>query len=50
MLAAEGAELFQFNPFRRSPLVLGLAIVPVFALAALELNNFTWHELPAFLL
>jgi hypothetical protein len=48
MLAAEGAELFQFNPFRRSPLVLGLAIVPILAFAALELNNFTGHKFACF--
>jgi hypothetical protein len=43
MFAAERAKLFQFNPFCRRPLVFRLAVVPVFALTALELNNFTWH-------
>jgi hypothetical protein len=43
MFAAERAKLFQFNPLCRSPLVFRLAVVPVFALTALELNNFTWH-------
>jgi hypothetical protein len=48
MLAAERAELFQLNPLRRRALVLRLAVVPVFAFAALELNNFTWHEFACF--
>jgi hypothetical protein len=43
MFAAKRAELLQFNPFCRSPLVFRFAVVPVLALTALELNNFTWH-------
>jgi hypothetical protein len=43
MLAAERAELLQFQPLRRGALVLCLAVVPVFALGALELNDFSWH-------
>jgi hypothetical protein len=49
MFTAERAELLEFNTLCGGPLILGLAVVPVFAFAALELNNFTWHELPSFL-
>jgi hypothetical protein len=45
MLPAERAELLQFQPFRGGPLVLGLAVIAVLALPALELNNFAWHDL-----
>ncbi len=46
MLAAEGAELLHFQPLCRGPLVFGLAVIAVFALTALELNNFAWHVFP----
>jgi hypothetical protein len=48
MLPAERAELFQLNPLSRGPLVLRLAVVTVFAFAALELDNFTWHKFACF--
>jgi hypothetical protein len=43
MLAAERAELLHFKPLCRGALVFGLAVIAVFALTALELNNFAWH-------
>jgi hypothetical protein len=43
VLAAERAEFLQLNPFRRGPLVFGLAVVAVLTFTALELDNFTWH-------
>jgi hypothetical protein len=43
MLAAERAELLHFKTLRGGPLVLGLAVIAILALAALELNNFAWH-------
>jgi hypothetical protein len=43
MLAAERAELFHFKTLRGGPLILGFAVIAIFALAALELNNFAWH-------
>jgi hypothetical protein len=43
MLAAIGAKLFHLQALRRRPLVLGLTIISVLALAALELNDFTRH-------
>jgi hypothetical protein len=46
MLAAERAELFHFKTLRRGPLILGFAVIAIFALAALELNNFAWHDFP----
>jgi len=45
MLAAVWAKLLHFQTFSRGSLVLGFAVVPVFALTALELNNFTRHKL-----
>jgi hypothetical protein len=45
VLAAVRAELLHLQAFRRSPLVLCLTVVPVFALAALELNNLAWHTI-----
>jgi hypothetical protein len=44
MFPAKRAELFQLQPFGGRALVLGLAVVPVFALGALELNDFSWHK------
>jgi hypothetical protein len=43
MLAAVRTELLQFQTLRGGALVLGFTVVPVLALAALELNNLTWH-------
>ena len=43
MLSAVWAELLHFKPFCGCSLVLGLTVVPIFAFAALELNNFTSH-------
>jgi hypothetical protein len=45
MFPAERAELFELQPFGGRALVFCLAIVPVFALGALELNDFSWHKL-----
>jgi hypothetical protein len=50
MLPAVRTKLLEFDPFRGSPLILGLAVVAVLAFAALELNNFSWHRVPVFLL
>ena len=44
VLAAPAAELFQFNPVRRRFAVLGLRIIPLFALAALQRNNLSGHS------
>jgi hypothetical protein len=41
MNAAEGAKLLQFQPLGLGLLVLGLAVVLVFALGALQCNDFT---------
>jgi hypothetical protein len=46
MLAAERAELFQFYPFCSGAFIFRFAVVPVFAFAALELNNFSRHNFP----
>jgi hypothetical protein len=46
---AIGAEFFQFQPLSRRSLVFRLAVVPVLAFSALELNNLTRHELRLFL-
>jgi hypothetical protein len=43
VLAAVRAKLFQFQALCSSALVFGFAVIPVFALSALELNNFTRH-------
>jgi len=43
MLAAIRAKFFHFQAFGRRPLVLGLTVISVLALAALELNDFTGH-------
>jgi hypothetical protein len=44
MLPATAAELLQFQPFRHRFAVLGLRVVPLFAIAALHGNNFSGHE------
>jgi hypothetical protein len=43
MLAAVRAELLHLQTFSRSSLILRLAVVSVFTLAARELNNFSRH-------
>jgi hypothetical protein len=50
MLPAERTELLQLNPFGGGALVLSLAIVPILAFAALELNDFTRHNVPSIIL
>jgi hypothetical protein len=45
VLSAVRAELFHFKTARGRLLVLGAGVVPVFALAALERDNFSWHVL-----
>jgi hypothetical protein len=37
------AKLLHFKALRGRPLVFGFAVIPVFALAALELNDLAWH-------
>src|SRR5262249_36268616 len=48
VLATLGAELLQFQPFRRGLLVLGAGIVPVLAFAALERDNFPHFRYPPY--
>jgi hypothetical protein len=43
VLAAPVAELLQFQTIRRRFAVLGLRIVPLFAITALHRNNFSGH-------
>jgi hypothetical protein len=43
MLAAIRAELLHFKTASGRLLVFGARIVPVFAFAALERNDFSWH-------
>jgi hypothetical protein len=43
MFAAVRAELLELDALGCRSLVFRLAVVPVFALAALELDNFTRH-------
>jgi hypothetical protein len=48
VLAATVAELLELQPFRRRLPVLGGRIIPLFAIAALQRNNFSGHfSLPA---
>ena len=44
MLAATVAELLQFQPVRCRLTVLGLRVIPLFALTALHRNNFSGHN------
>jgi hypothetical protein len=44
MLAAPAAELLQLQPVRRRFAVLGLRIIPLFAIAALQRNDLSGHE------
>jgi hypothetical protein len=43
VLAAVRAELLQLDTLGRRSLIFRFAVVPILALAALELNDFTWH-------
>ena len=44
VLAATAAELFQLQPLRHRFAVLGLRVIPLFAITALHRNNFSGHE------
>jgi hypothetical protein len=44
MLAATAAELLQLQPFRHRLPVLGLRIIPLFAITALQRNDLSGHE------
>jgi len=41
MLAATAAEFLELQPFRRRLPVLGRRIIPLFAITALQRNNFS---------
>jgi len=43
VLPAVGAELLHFETFCCGFFVLGVRVVPVFALGALERDDFSWH-------
>jgi len=45
MLPAAPAKLLQLQPVRRRLPVLGLGIIPLFALTALHRDNFSGHSL-----
>jgi hypothetical protein len=44
MLAATAAEFLQFQPLGHGLPVLSLRVIPLFAIAALQRNNFSGHE------
>jgi hypothetical protein len=44
MLPAPAAKFLQLQPIRRSLPILGLRIVPLFAITALHRNNFSGHK------
>jgi hypothetical protein len=44
VLAADAAELFQLQPLRHSLSILGRRIVPLFAITALQRNDFSGHK------
>jgi hypothetical protein len=44
MLAAPVAELLQVQPVRRRFAVLRCRIIPLFAITALQRNNFSGHK------
>jgi hypothetical protein len=44
VFAAPAAELFQFQTVRRRFAVLGLRIVPLFAITTLQRNNLSGHK------
>jgi hypothetical protein len=46
MFAAIRTEFFQLQTFGRRTFVFSFAVVPIFALGALELNNFARHMAP----
>jgi hypothetical protein len=43
MFPAVGAELLHFDTTSGRLLVFGAGVVPVFAFAALERDDFSWH-------
>jgi hypothetical protein len=43
MLPAVWAKLLHLQTLGGRPLVLGFTVIAVLALAALELNDFSWH-------
>jgi hypothetical protein len=50
MFTAKGTELFEFDALSGGAFIFGFAVVPIFAFAALELNNFSRHNFPFFVL
>jgi hypothetical protein len=44
VLAAAAAEFLELQPFRRRLPVLGGRIIPLFAITALQRNNFSGHR------
>jgi hypothetical protein len=44
VLAATVAKLLKLQPFRRRLPVLGGRIIPLFAITALQRNNFSGHK------
>jgi hypothetical protein len=44
MFAATAAELLELEPFRGRLSVLGGRIIPLFAITALQCNNFSGHR------
>jgi hypothetical protein len=44
VLAATAAEFLELQPFRRRLPVLGGRIIPLFAITALQRNNFSGHK------
>jgi hypothetical protein len=46
MLAASAAEFLQFHTVRRRLPILGRRIVPLFAITALQRNDFSGHKKP----
>jgi hypothetical protein len=50
VLAAAAAELLELQPFRRRFPVLGGRIIPLFAITALQRNNFSGHKHNSWLL
>jgi hypothetical protein len=48
VLPAVRTELLHFQPFGGGFFVLGAGVVPVFALGALERDDFAWHLLTSY--
>jgi len=44
MFAATAAEFLQFQPLSHGLPVLGLRVIPLFAIAALQRNDFSGHS------